>query len=109
MPNFASPSLNLDLEALHLFLRRLRDPGIVLHIVESNLCRSLRNRHSIDLVLKPHQSIEESFRARRTPGYIDVHRYHVIDTLKDGVGIERSPDVRAGAIDITHFGSGIWS
>src|SRR5437868_4528398 len=65
--------LDLHSDAVHLFLGRLADARVVLHIVEPDACRTFRNGHAVNLVLQAHQSVEKSFRARRATRHVDVH------------------------------------
>src|SRR5262249_16678054 len=65
----------------------------ILNVVEFGAGRLFGDSHAIDLVLEPHQAVEQSFRAGRATWDIDVHGYDVIDALENGGCVEGASHV----------------
>ncbi len=59
---------------------------------------SLRRFLPADLFLQRHQPFQETFRAGRTAGDVDVHRDDLIHPLNDVVGLEDPPAGGAGPV-----------
>src|SRR5215203_670805 len=85
-------SLDFHTDSIHLIASGLRDALVVLDVVDDagNQRWSLGDCHAIDLVLKPHEPVQKRFGAGRTTGNVYVNRDYVIDTLQNGIRIERS-------------------
>ena len=62
-----------------------------------------------DLVLNPHQSLEQAFGSRRAAGHVDVDEHNEVDALDHMVAHLKygPPPVVQAPMAITYFGSGM--